>query len=234
MTRFFRRLHREQSGISLSELLVSMSVASIIIIAVGGFFVATLRAGSTNSTSDQNSRVASSVMNSVTRYVHAASLLPKADGSSVPAVVEATPTKLTFTAFINLDGNTTDKPVLVRYSLNSAQRVVFDQWDGTATNGFYSFPAPTQTPTRSLVIGGPIASPTSDGDALFTYLGADGKAVATPASGIVPLTGLGTIRAVQVNLELGSTTAGKPANTHLQNTLYLFNVVYGTSVGGAP
>lgn len=58
--------------------------------------------------------------------------------------------------------------------------------------------------------------------------------MAAPASGIVPTTGLGSIRAVQVNLELGSTTAGKPANTHLQNTLYLFNVVYGTSVGTTP
>jgi type II secretory pathway pseudopilin PulG len=234
MMRLVRRLHRGQEGITLSELLVSMSIASIIIVAVGGFFIATLRAGSTNSASDQNSRVASSVMNSVTRYVHAASLLPKADGSSAPAVVEATPSRLTFTAFINLDGNSTDKPVLVRYSLNAAQRIVLDQWDGTEANGFYSFPAPTQVPNRSIVIGGPVASPTSDGDTLFTYLGAGNKAIATPVSGIVPTASLGTIRAVRVNLELGSTTAGKPANTHVQNTLYLFNVAYGTSAGAAP
>ena len=51
---------------------------------------------------------------------------------------------------------------------------------------------------------------------------------------MLPRPVVGTIRAVQVNLELGSTTAGKPANTHLQNTLYLFNVVYGTSVGTTP
>ena len=37
------------------------------------------------------------------------------------------------------------------------------------------------------------------------------------------------IRAIQVNLELGSTTKNAPSNTHIQNTLYLFNVGYSTS-----
>lgn len=37
------------------------------------------------------------------------------------------------------------------------------------------------------------------------------------------------VRAIQVNLELGSTKAGTASNTHIQNTLYLFNVGYSTS-----
>ncbi|MBO9051190.1 PilW family protein [Curtobacterium flaccumfaciens] len=233
--RALRRLHREQAGISLSELLVAVSVSMIILVAVGGFFTATLRAGVTNTSSDQNARTASIAMNSITRYVHAASLLPKSDGTYAAAVTRAAPTQVVFYAYINLDGNSTDKPVQIRYSLNDAKRLVVDQWDGTATNGFYSFPATTQTPARSLVVGGPIASPTSDGVALFSYLGADGKTLAAQPDGTLATTQLGNVRAVRVNLELGSTTAGASGNTHVQNTLYLFNVVYGTSIGaGSP
>lgn len=232
MTGALRRLHAEQSGVTLSELLVAVSVAMVILVAVGGFFTATLRAGSTNTTSDQNARSASIVMNSLTRYVHAASLLPKADGSYAAALTEAAPTRTTFYAYINLDGNSTDKPVQIRYSVNAAKRIVLDQWDGTANNGFWTFPATTQTPTRSVVVGGPIASPTVDGDPLFEYLGANGTTVPTQSDGTLAATQLGNVRAVRVNLELGSSTAGLSGNTHIQNTLYLFNVVYGTNTGG--
>ncbi len=235
MRRLVLRLHRDQAGVSLSELLVAVSVSMIILVAVGGFFTSTLRAGTTNTASDQNARTASIAMNSLTRYVHAASLLPKADGTYAAAVTQAGPTQVVFYAYINLDGNSTDKPVQVRYSLNAAKRLVVDQWDGSATNGFYSFPATSQTPARSLVIGGPIASPTSDGAPLLTYLGADGKALPTQPDGTLASAQLGNIRAVRVNLELGSATAGASGNTHVQNTLYLFNVVYGTSIGaGTP
>ncbi|ROP63293.1 type II secretion system protein J [Curtobacterium sp. ZW137] len=229
MTPVLRRFHRDDSGISLTEMLVAMSVAMIIVVAVGGFFAATVRAGSTNTTSDANARNASIVLNSMTRYVHAASLLPKVDGSYASAVTQAGLTQLTFYAYINLDGNSTDKPVQLRYSLNGSNRLVQDQWDGSAVNGFYSFPGTSQTPTRSAVIGGPIASPTSDGDPLFTYLGADGKALTTQADGTLASAQLSKVRAVRVNLELGSATAGVPGSTHVQNTLYLFNVVYGTT-----
>lgn len=234
MTGALRRLHADQSGVTLSELLVAVSVAMVILVAVGGFFTATLRAGSTNTTSDQNARSASIVVNSLTRYVHAASLLPKADGSYAAALTEAAPTRTTFYAYINLDGNSTDKPVQIRYSVNAAKRIVLDQWDGTANNGFWTFPATTQTPTRSVVVGGPVASPTVDGDPLFEYLGANGTTVPTQSDGTLAATQLGNVRAVRVNLELGSSTAGLSGNTHIQNTLYLFNVVYGTNTGGTP
>ncbi len=78
MRRVLGRLRREDEGVGLMELIVAMSISMVILVAVGGFFTATLRAGSTNTRSDQNARSASIVMNSLTRYVHAASLLPAA------------------------------------------------------------------------------------------------------------------------------------------------------------
>jgi type II secretory pathway component PulJ len=232
--RLLRRLHRRDEGITLSELLVSISISTIVLVAIGGFFTATLRAGTTNTTSDQNARSASIVMNSVTRYVHAASLLPKADGSYASAVTQATATQFTFYAYINLDGNATDNPMQVRYSLNASKQLVQDRWAGTGNGGFYTFPSTTQSPTATNSLGGPVASPTSDGDPLFTYLGANGQPLPTQPDGSIASSQLSNIRAVQTNLELGSANAGTAGNTHIQNTLYLFNVVYGTSSGDTP
>lgn len=234
MRRVLGRLGREDEGVGLMELIVAMSISMVILVAVGGFFTATLRAGSTNTRSDQNARSASIVMNSLTRYVHAASLLPVADGTYATAVTQAGGSTMTFTAFVNLDGNATDVPVQVRYSLNRAKGLVLDRWTGTTTKGFTTFPAPTQPPTTSTVLGGAVSSPTGDGDPLFTYLGANGAALPTLADGSLAASQLGAVRAVRVNLELGAPTADSPGNTHIQNTLYLFNVAYGTGTGATP
>lgn len=234
MRRALGRLRREEDGVGLMELIVAMSISMVILVAVGGFFTATLRAGSTNTRSDQNARSASVVMNSLTRYVHAASLLPVADGTYAAAMTQADGSRMTFTAFVNLDGNATDVPVQVRYSLNGAKGLVLDRWTGTTTKGFTTFPAPTQPPTTSTVLGGAVSSPTGDGDPLFTYLGANGAALPTLADGSLAASQLGAVRAVRVNLELGAPTADTPGNTHIQNTLYLFNVAYGTGTGATP
>jgi hypothetical protein len=121
----------------------------------------------------------------------------------------------------------------VEFTTNSAGNVVERLWNGVlnTTTGFYTFPSyTTVAPNSTTVIGGPIASPTSDGTNLFVYLDANNAVIASPATATY-----GTIRAIQVNLEAGSTTAGGAGNTHLQNTLFLFNVGYatGTASGAA-
>lgn len=227
-----RRLHRGQAGITLVELLVALSVSVIIVGAVAGFFAAALRATSTNSAADTNTRRSTIVMNVLTRYIHAATVLPKTDGTYAPAITAASGTDVTFYAYVNLTNGTATQPVLVRFYVDANKNIVEQQWDGTVdANGYYSFPDPgSTTPSRVIPLGGPIASPTSDNTTLFSYLDASGAAVTTLNSA-----NFTKIRAIQVNLELGSSRAGAAGNTHIQNTLYLFNVGYSTSTsGGTP
>lgn len=226
-----REFRRREDGVSLAELLVAISVSLIIVVAVGGFFLASIKAGRTGATSDGNTRQSQNVMSTFTRYVHAATLLPKADGTYLPSFQLATPTDVRFYAYVNLStGLATDKPVLVEFKVDPTSKLLVQyQWDpSSVTNGYYTFPDPgASAPTRTTTLGGPIASPTSDATTLFSYLDANGAAIAAPSSK------LGTIRAVTVNLELGSATANAPGNTHVQNTLYLFNIGYSTSTSTA-
>ncbi|MFZ7087333.1 hypothetical protein [Curtobacterium sp. RRHDQ10] len=227
ITRIARTLHRREDGISLAELIVAISVSLIIVVTVGGFFLASIKAGRTGTTSDGNTRQSQNVMSTFTRYVHAATLLPKSDGTYLPSFQLATPTDVRFYAYVNLTtGVSTDKPVLVEFKVDPTSKLLMQyQWDpSSVTNGYYTFPDPGATsPTRTTTLGGPVASPTSDTTTLFSYLDANGNAIAAPGSS------LGSIRALMVNLELGSATPGAPGNTHVQNTLYLFNIGYSTS-----
>jgi prepilin-type N-terminal cleavage/methylation domain-containing protein len=226
MRRILRRLHHDQRGLTLVELIVAMGVSTIIIGAVGGFFVASLKAGRTDTSSESNIRQSSNVMSAMTQYIHAATLLPQAGGTYANAITVASPTDVKFYAYVNLTNGTVTQPVQVEFLKDPTTGQILErQWDGTANSlGIYSF---SSTISRTLTLGGPVASPTSDSTPLFTYLDGSGNALANPSANY------GAIRAIQVNLELGSTTAGAPGNTHIQNTLYLFNVGYSTSTSTA-
>ncbi|PYY41529.1 MULTISPECIES: hypothetical protein [unclassified Curtobacterium] len=223
-----RRARHDDRGISMAELLVASSVSVLILATLGGFFVASIRGSASNANTDTNLRQATNSINAMSRYLRAAttravptSLVPDA------AVVKATPTDLTFYAYINLIDDadiakrTAEKPVLARYYVDSASRQLVQQLSACSAdaNGYYSCPAVTST-TR---LGGPIASPTSDGVALFTYQNADSGSLA-PVGGQLSASDRAAVRFVTVNLELGSATPGAGSNAHLQNTVGLLNL----------
>ncbi|MCJ1715667.1 hypothetical protein MT346_15885 [Curtobacterium sp. VKM Ac-2922] len=212
------------------ELLVAMSVATIIIIAVGGFFAATVKATRTDQVSESGMRQGSNVMNALTQYVHAATVLPLTDGTYRAALQRATPTDVAFYAYVNMSGSTAQQPVQVEFVRDPSTGLLLEkQWDGVGDqNGYYAFPALTTAPSRTITLGGPLASPTVDGRNLFVYLDGSGNPIASPAANP------GAVRAVQVNVEAGSTVAGTAGNTTLQNTLYLFNVGYATTSTASP
>lgn len=226
--RALRRMRRDERGISMAELLVASSVSVLILATLGGFFVATIKGSASNANADTNLRQATNSINAMSRYLRAAttravpsSLVPDA------AIVRATPTDLTFYAYINLIDDadiakrTAEKPVLARYYIDPSSRQLVQQLSACSAdaNGYYSCPAVTST-TR---LGGPIASPTSDGITLFTYDNADGGDL-TPVNGQLSDADRASVRFVTVNLELGSATAGAGSNAHLQNTVGLLNL----------
>lgn len=231
--RALRRVRRDERGISMAELLVASSVSVLILATLGGFFVATIKGSASNANADTNLRQATNSINAMSRYLRAAttravpsSLVPDA------AIVRATPTDLTFYAYINLIDDadiakrTAEKPVLARYYIDPSSRQLVQQLSACSAdaNGYYSCPAVTST-TR---LGGPIASPTSDGIALFTYRNADNPDPddpdLTPVNGQLSDADRASVRFVTVNLELGSATAGAGSNAHLQNTVGLLNL----------
>lgn len=223
-----RAFVRDERGISLMELLVAMTVTTIILVAIGGFVTAAIKGSAVNVTADLNARQASTAMTSLTRYLHVATTLPR-NGQVLPdpAFVAASSTDITFYTYVNLS-STDEQPIRVRFyqdptTKGLVQSVTTSTYD--ATSGYYSFPAGAASTNTTLT--GPIATPTSDSLPLFSFQQLSGADVDSSTGGVVPAASLGTINSVVVNLEVGSTTAGASGNAHDQTTVYLLNIGQG-------
>jgi Tfp pilus assembly protein PilW len=206
-----RRLRHRDEGITLVELVVSSLLGLIILVTAGALLISSTRASNVQVTSDVNTRGGSTAMNTMSRYLHAATTYPTSGGTQ-PAFVTMGATDMTFYAYINLV-STAAQPVKVRYYVDPTTKKLIEQlYSSTCsvTTGYCTF-SPT---AKTINLGGPVANPTSDGTLLFVYLNAAG-ATTTDAS---------TVQSVQINLEYGSATSGTAGDTHLTNTVTLLNV----------
>ena len=206
-----RRLRRHDEGLGLVELLVSTLLGLIILVTAGALLISATRASNTQAISDVNTRGAGTAMNAMSRYLHAATTYPTSSGTQ-PAFANMGATDVTFYAYVNLV-STAAQPVKVRYYVDSTTKNLIEQlYSSTCsvTTGYCTFSSSATT----VNLGGPVASPTSDGTALFVYLNAGGA----------PTTIASAVQSVQVNLEYGSSTPGAAGNTHLTNTVALLNI----------
>ncbi|MBE7195615.1 MAG: hypothetical protein INR66_24455 [Gordonia polyisoprenivorans] len=214
MSTFASRLRRTTSGdtgMGLSEVLIAAFLGLLIMIMLGNLFGAVVKGTNTAALADKNTRPAATAMSLMTRYFHAATTYPVTTQTSpLPAFDTAKPTEVVFYAYVNLQ-DTTATPLKVRYYLDGNKNLVQQIWKANApVNGYYTF----SSTSTSMVIGGPVASPTVDGDPLFTFLNSGGD----------PVTDTAAISSVEVNLELGSTTPGAGGNAHLSSVIALLNV----------
>lgn len=211
IVRIARRLRREEHGITLIELIVSSALGLLILVTAGALLISVTSASSVQASSDLNTRGATTAMNTMSRYFHAATTYPTASAVN-PAIASMGATDVTFYAYVNLV-STSSQPVKVRYYVDTSSKNLIEQlYPSTcdATTGYCTF---SSTSTQ-VNLGGPVASPTSDGTALFVYLTAAGIATTDASS----------VQSVQINLEYGSSTAGTAGDTHLSNTVAMLNV----------
>jgi len=211
MIRIATALRRRDDGLTLIEVVVAAALGLLIISMLGSLLIATTRGMNTAALADRNTRPAANVMQVFTRYFHAATTYPvTTQVAPLPAFDTAKPTEVIFYAYVNLK-DTTAKPLKVRFAIDANKNLVQEVWQANApVNGYYTF---SSTSTKT-VLGGPVVSPTSDGDPLFTFLNSGGD----------PVTDSASISSVSVNLELGSTTAGASGNAHLSSVIALLNV----------
>jgi Tfp pilus assembly protein PilW len=205
-----RRLRRRDEGLGLVELLVSTLLGLIILVTAGALLISATRASNTQAISDTNARGATTAMNAMSRYLHAATTYPTSSGTQ-PAFASMGASDVTFYAYVNLV-STAAQPVKVHFYVDSTKNLIEELYSSTCsvTTGFCTFSS-----TATIIkLGGPVASPTSDGTALFVYLNAGGAATTVASA----------VQSVQLNLEYGSSTPGAAGNTHLTNTVALLDI----------
>jgi hypothetical protein len=210
----FRRALKNDAGVSLAELLIGFLVSIILLTLVAGWMVAVGKGTQADTVAEGNTRQMSTALSTMVQYFHAATTYPvSTQPQPMPAFVSASSTDVTFYAYVNLL-STAAQPVKVRYYVDpSTHNLMEQQWSSTcsATTGYCTF---SSTVSKQINLGGPIASPTSDGTSLFTFLDSTQTATTT----------LSSIEYVGINLEWGSTTAGTTGDGHASTIIGLLNL----------
>jgi Tfp pilus assembly protein PilV len=102
-----RRRLRDDSGVSLAELLISATISVVLLTMIGIFFTSVVRGTQASAVADTNTRQASTAMSTMVKYFHAATTYPVAGSADplpafvpppLPAVVP-TATDVTFYAY---------------------------------------------------------------------------------------------------------------------------------------
>jgi type II secretory pathway pseudopilin PulG len=200
----------------MTELLVVMMLASILMLAIGTMFVSSLRqnrtvTGKTTSTAD--ARIA---MEAMTRELRVATVPP----GQPAAIVSASPTAVTFYSSIGASTQTTDpRPSLVTLRIDSTNRCLWREMTPATVEGT-TWSWPTTNKVQGCVARGDIASP------LFTYypINPDDTISTTAFATSALSANLANIVAVGLSLSVTDTFNPGVLPTSLQDQVTLINI----------
>ncbi len=201
---------RDDSGMSLTELLVTMMLTMVLLAVTGTVFVSTMKTVSTSRaklTQAQDARVS---LDALTLRLRVA--VPPAVGSA--AFVTAAPSQVTFYASLQ-NGSTADPaPTLVDFRIDTTRRCLLQTLTlASGTAGSYTWPAASAR--SSCVAYGTIASLSR----LFTYFPDGTSTVALGTAGTVAAADLASIGSVAIDLTIRAGTAARPTSVASRVTL---------------
>lgn len=186
MTRLVRILHRarDERGLSLAELMVTMFVLVIVLLISSNLFVSAATTTTSTRAINEGTRVASNAMNELHRVVRFAVHNP-VSGVALPdpAVQYAGRDTLALYSLVGVDPaepitTRPPRPSLVRFELDASGQLIENRWEPQASGRFWSFANPTHTLRR--VLGGEFLA-TGLTEPLFRYYTASGSELVPPA-----------------------------------------------------
>jgi len=191
-----RRLRRDESGMSITELVVTMMVTSILLAIVASMFINVAKVTANSNASNSRSSVAANVMEGITKVIRTAANNDVAGSEDPdPALVVGLPNSLTILSYVDTSA-LTPSPTKVVYRVDANGNVLEDRYASSLSAGYWVFASTASTRT----LGGPVQTLTGT-DSLFVYLDATNKVV-TPASGGLTLLERDTIASIRVNVRI--------------------------------
>ena len=217
-----RRAATGDQGLTLIELVVAMGISSILIALIVTMFTTTSRSVHDQEAAIDNSRLASTAMNEVTRILRAGTEIPVYGAAmNDPVFVYAGAERIVMNSFIDSTSSADPAPLRVEFSRNAANELVETRWDAYHVHGnswaFQTTSTYARTIARSLL-------PPQASRPLFVYKDKEGS-VLTPASGASLTTAqIRNIASVQVTMQVQGDESGRVAPVVIQNLVGLPNL----------
>lgn len=242
MSRRRRAPEERQAGTTLVELLVTMTVLSLLTVVLVGLTVTVSSAFTRDRAATDSTRIAAVAMNELTRVIRSGSTVKvQNQASNDPVFLVAGPDAVVLRAYIDTDA-ADPRPVVVRFAVTGTRTLTESRWEAVPTSGPYwtfsglpaapyrlapeSWTGPAWTRTIAHTLTPPEASPTST----FRYFAFDGTELVPAADGLTA-TQIAAVASVTVTLSVQADPGARSAPVVLRNSVGLPNL--GISRGGA-
>jgi Tfp pilus assembly protein PilW len=231
MRAIVRRVRRDESGLSMTELLVGMVLSTVILILVTSLFVNVTKMTTVANQNRLTTGSAANTAKAITSVIGVATTKAIANQYTPdPAVVAGSRDMLQIYSLANTDPKT-PAPSMYTFAIESTSPVTNPvtyqvretKCTGTASGGYWSFSPCATTTTR--IIGSDILLPTSTANQLFTYKDQSGNDI-TLAAATTQLTPAqrATVGSIVVTVRTQLRTTNAPAPVVVSNTVVLRNL----------
>lgn len=213
---------RGDEGMTLIELVVAMGVFGILLTLVVSMFVGSVRSFSDQSGALDNSRMASTSMNEVTRIIRAGTEIP-VHGTAVndPVFTYAGAEKIIMHSFIDAGTSTDPPPLRVQFARNAANELVETRWSAYHVHTTYWAFQTTSTYARTIARS---LMPADTGSPLFRYYDKNGVVLTPPAGGTLTTAQIRNIASVRVSMRVQADGSGRVEPVLIQNMVGLPNL----------
>ncbi|WP_455132933.1 PilW family protein [Microbacterium aurum] len=209
-------------GLTLIELLVAMGISSILIALITTMFVSTARSFGDQQGAVDNSRLASTAMNEVTRIVRAGTEIPVYGVATNEPVFEfAGSQEILLRSFIDAESSTDPAPLRVQFARNAANELVETRWTAYHDHGTYWKFNTTSTYARTVARS---LLPPSAATPLFRYYDKSGTELVPVANASLTTAQIRNIASVQVTMQVQGDESGRVAPVTIQNMVGLPNL----------
>lgn len=219
-TRLSPRL-RDDSGVTLAELIVVMMLSTLLLALAGQLFVSVARHTVTAEDLRMSTADASNIMNVLSTTIRA-SVNNGVAGRSTPdaAVVSATGASIVVTSYSDAGPSFPD-PQRLRYTIDGQGRMIEERWAPNVSTGYAVFPSLGTEPDSRRVLGNVVIN--AEDDPVFRYYNPLGVELVPITTGLTAAQ-RGQVAAVAITVKV------RADNSHevitLENTVGMPNLQY--------
>lgn len=213
-----RGIERDEAGVTLPELLVTMMLLTMLLAMIMTIFVAFTRTFADDRSSSNNTASATVAMDEMTRVIRAGTKNEVETSATLqPVFSKAGPNGVTLQAYVDTNA-TAPRPTQVQFLVGADNSIVEKRWNAAVSaTGYFSFGGAANS-ERTIARGvDHSAAP------VFVFYDKSYNEI-IPVGGYVPDAKLSAIAAVQITLTVQSDETGRSQAATLQNSVGIPNL----------
>ncbi|QYH35328.1 PilW family protein [Salinibacterium sp. M195] len=213
-----RRLAGDQTGVTLSELIVTMALLTMLLAMIMTIFISFSRSFTEDRSASSNTAAAAVAMNELTRVVRSGTEIPVSGRqTNDPVFSVAAPDRVVLQAFLDTEA-ASPKPVRVEFSITADRTLQERRWTSiVSSSGYFTF---NNTAASQRTVVRQIAAGTAP---VFAFFDAKNLPIAL-VGGKIPDDKLATIAAVKVSMTVQTDPTGNAQTATLENTVGIPNL----------